>query len=514
MKSPVTFSRVALPCGLVAIGLLSGCSTYTTQSSDFRTAWKAGQLAEASAEVDKKAEKNANNQSTVVWSLEQGAVYRARALENLPPVAPTNTTAMALGPAGAAPGDAYDVEMTKKSIESFNWAADRIISYDEQAKAKVASEAGAILTNQANTSYRGRASDRIMLETYQALNYLKLGEPDNARVALNKVLQHQRDAVDANAKRIEEAQAKAAEAKEGKVADEQGKTASYDAEKAMQDEGVANALKEIDTDLETDVRPYEVYVNPFAVFVDGLFFMTRGEDASDMEHARKSMERVAAMAPESSFIKEDLALAEGLAYGKKPDGLTYVIFETGSAPYLDQIQIPIPLFLVTDKVQYTQCALPILKRVPDFVPAASIAIEGQTLDTQLLCSMDSVIAREFKNEWVAVLTKSIISAGVKGLIQYEVNRQLKDQGGTAQLIGMLATSIYTATTTIADTRSWTTLPKQFQYARFQTPKDRTITIAAGSAPQTIVIEPGKVNLVYVKSIAPGLPALISQTVLK
>jgi len=499
---------------IVAIGFLSGCSTYTTQSSDFRSSWNSGQLAAASAEVDQKAEKNANNQSTVVWSLEQGAVYRARALENRPPATPAAAPAMALGPAGAEPSLPYDIEMTKKSVDAFNWASDRIITYDEQAKAKVASEAGAILTNQANTSYRGRASDRIMLEAYQALNYLKLGQPDNARVALNKVLQHQRDAVETNSKRIEEAQAKSVEAKEGKAADEQGKTASYDADKAMQDPKVAGTLQEIDTELETNVRPYEVYVNPFAVFVDGLFFMTYGEDASDLERARKSIERVAAMEPESSFIKEDLALAEGLAYGKKPDGLTYVIFETGSAPYLDQLQIPIPLFLVTDKVQYTQCALPRLKRVPDYVPAASIAIEGKTLDTQLLCSMDSVLAREFKNEWPAVLTKSIISAGVKGLIQYQVNKELKDQGGTAQLIGMLATSIYTATTTIADTRSWTTLPKQFQYARFQTPQDRIVTIAAGGAPQTIALEPGKVNLVYVKSIAPGLPTLISQIVLK
>lgn len=513
MNLSITRSRAALPVALAAIALLSGCTTYTQQTADFHDAWNAGQLQIASAEVDKKTEKNSNNQSTVVWSLEQGAVYRARALENLPP--PVASTAQQSTPmGGGAPVLPYDKEMTQKSIDAFNWASDRITTYDEQAKAKLASETGAILTNQANQSYRGRASDRIMLETYQTLNFLKLGEYDKARVALNRVLQHQRDAVQTNSARIAAAQEEEAKAKQGKVADEQGKTASYDAEKAYKDPTVSAALSQVETDLNTDLNPYEVYVNPFSVFIDGLFFMTRAEDASDMEHARKSIERVAGMAPGSSFIKQDLALAEGLAYGKKPDGLTYVIFETGSAPHLDQLIIPIPLFIVTDKAQYTQCALPRLKRDANYVPAANITVDGQNLQTEMLCSMDSVITQEFKNEWPAVLTKSIISTAVKGLIQYEVNRELKKQGGTAALIGMLATSVYTATTTIADTRSWTTLPKQFQYARFSTPQSRTITISAGGAPQSVAIEPGKVNIVYVKNVAPGLPALISQTVLK
>lgn len=507
--------RAGLPVALAVIALLSGCTTYTQQTANFHDSWNAGNLAAASSEIDKKADKNANNQSTVVWSLEQGAVYRALALENLPPPATTTTPQMQLSPySEPAPAVPYDAAMTQRSIDAFNWASDRITTYDEQAKAKLASETGAILTNQANLSYRGRASDRIMLETYQTLNFLKLGQYDNARVALNRVLQHQRDAVETNARRITEAQEKSEAAKEGKIADEQGKTAEYDTDKAFADPKVSAALQEVDTELSTDVQPYEVYVNPFAVFIDGLFFMTRADDSSDLERARKSIERVAAMAPGCSFIQEDLKLAEGLAYGKKPDGLTYVIFETGSAPHLEELTIPIPLFVVTNKVDYTECALPRLRRDPRFTPAADIDVEGQTLQTQELCSMDSVITQEFKNEWPAVLTKSILSAGIKGLIQYQVKKELKKQGGYADLIGSIVTSVYTAATTIADTRSWTTLPKQFQYARFATPQSRTVTISAGGAPQTVAIEPGKVNLIYVKNVAPGLPALISQTVLK
>ena len=195
--------RAGLPVALAVIALLSGCTTYTQQTANFHDSWNAGNLAAASSEIDKKADKNANNQSTVVWSLEQGAVYRALALENLPPPATTTTPQMQLSPySEPAPTPPYDAAMTQRSIDAFNWASDRITTYDEQAKAKLASETGAILTNQANLSYRGRASDRIMLETYQTLNFLKLGQYDNARVALNRVLQHQRDAVARTAEQL------------------------------------------------------------------------------------------------------------------------------------------------------------------------------------------------------------------------------------------------------------------------------------------------------------------------
>jgi len=42
---------------------------------------------------------------------------------------------------------------------------------------KISNEAGALLSNQANLPYEGRAYDGIMLNTYKALNYLQLGEP-------------------------------------------------------------------------------------------------------------------------------------------------------------------------------------------------------------------------------------------------------------------------------------------------------------------------------------------------
>jgi hypothetical protein len=78
----------------------------------------------------------------------------------------------------------------------------------------------------------------------------------------------------------------------------------------------------------------------------------------------------------------------------------------------------------------------------------------------------------------------------------------------------IGTAIAGAALNIADTRTWTTLPKQFQAARVPTPADRRLALTAGSTPLSVILEPGLVNVVYVKSITVGGPLMVSQFVLK
>ena len=50
-----------------------------------------------------------------------------------------------------------------------------MIDYAQKAKVRLGQEAGAMLSNQADLDYEGRAYDGIMLNTYKALNYLATG---------------------------------------------------------------------------------------------------------------------------------------------------------------------------------------------------------------------------------------------------------------------------------------------------------------------------------------------------
>ena len=67
---------------------------------------------------------------------------------------------------------------------------------------------------------------------------------------------------------------------------------------------------------------------------------------------------------------------------------------------------------------------------------------------------------------------------------------------------------------IADTRTWRSLPKEFQYARLPTPEDRLLTLSASGLTTTVAEEPAAVTVVYVRSVGLYSPLLVSQFILK
>jgi hypothetical protein len=488
--------------------LLAGCSTYSQKTADRDAEFRTGRLAAAAGRADRDGEKHHKGKDGVIHRLEQGAILRA--LSSSPETPP------------ASAGD-----IVARSNAAFDAAEERINQYEERAKVKVASETTALLTNLANLPYRGRAYDKVMLNTYKALNHLRLGNADAARVELNRAFQRQADAVAENARRIEEAREEAEKAAAGEFSNGKGgKAPAFDvaraAEGAGADAGLAQAAAAADA--VASAQPYADYVNPFSVLLDGLFFSAHAADAADLEHARKSLERAAGMAPDNTFVREDLA---EVAAGRRPSGVTYVVFETGSGPYRDQIAINLPLFLLTPTQtapSSINCALPVLKFHDDYLQSITIAPAAPgaaAVTPALVCSMDSVVARDFKNEWPTTLTKTIVSAGIKAALDTVIQKQVKDNAGgneaakaLTQLGAKLFTAVLQTAVNIADTRAWRTLPKEFHYARLTTPDDRALVINAGGQEQRVQLAGGDVNIVYIKSITPGTPLLINQFKLK
>lgn len=522
MKLPRMLSllpRGAAAGAAVALLLLSGCATYDSQTADFARATEAGSVGVALTDIEKRAEKSKGTKDEIVWRLEQGASLRAAGLAALP-LPPAPPPKVKKGEPVPPPPPALTPEELRalylqRSIAAFDEAEARIVAYDEQAKVKVGSEIGAALTNLANLPYRGRAYDKIMANAYKGINYLQLGEKDKARVEFNRSMERQREAVAENERRIAEAQAVAESARAGNAKTDDGKSAAYDVDKAVNDPKTGSALSNALAASTAPMKPYGDYVNPFAVFLDGLFFTLNGENGADWERGRKSMERVAEIVPENTFIKADLELASQVAEGKQPENITYVFFETGAAPSREEVRIDIPTFLVTSKLAYVGAAFPKLRFHDNYIPSLSVTAEGQTVSTSTIASMDSIVANDFKNEWPTIVTKTIVTAATKAIAQAAVQKQLDDNvGGWGSLIGAVAMSVANMATTIADTRTWTSLPKEFQYARIVTPADRTLTITAGGTTQTVTLAPGAINVVYAKSSSNQSPLYVSQFALR
>ena len=450
--------------------LATGCKTYQEQNRVIHY-WQQGSLTNAAVEATKQADKNANNKDAIIWRLEQGATLRAN-------------------------GQYED------SNKAFDAAQEKMDDYAQKAKVRLGQESGALLSNQAELDYEGRSYDGIMLNTYMALNYLALGEPDKARPELIRAYQRQQDAVQDNQKRIQKVQDEAAKNKD-----------SAAIQRAQNDAGLQSQIQNASTNLN-NLKPYAAYVNPFTVYLDGLFFMTDAADSSDLERARKSFERVTEMAPDNHYVREDLAMVDSLISSQPLAPTTFVIFETGCAPVRDQVRISIPI--IVTKVSYIGAAFPTLKPQGNYISSLTVTAGGKNFDTSLVSDMDSVIGLDFKNELPIVITKTIAATVVKGVAAYAANQAAGQQNEWAGLFMQIGTAIYQAAVNIADERTWTTLPKQFQVCHFPTPPDRKIELKTPGERQNmpVTIGDGIINLIYVKSINANSPLLVTQIKLK
>jgi hypothetical protein len=496
-----------LTCAALGVILFgAGCQTHEKQTAVLTEHKNQGNLMGLISETNKRADEQAGKRDEVVWRLEQGATLRVAALADaskVPPIVdPKKQPKLAEGQTPPPPPTAAEVRnhYYKASQTAFDQAEERIAKYEEEAKTKVSQEIVAALTNLASIPYKGRYYDKVMMNTYKAINYLEMGAPDKARVELIRAYQRQDDAKEEAEKRTQEVIAEAEKAKKGEVKDEKGKSAAYDTEKALADAKTGPAIKNaLEESTPKAIPLYPDYQNPFTMFLYGLFWLHQGVEGGEVERARKAFESLLALFPEHEYVKADLAAATKRTEGQVSGDLTYVILETGTSPARTETRIDIPTFLVTSKLAYVGAAFPKLVFNNNYLKELPIQAGELTIKPVLIGSMDSIIATEYKNEWPAIVTKTLISTATKAIIQAAVQKQLEDSGGKAAgFLGGLALGAANQALTIADTRTWLALPKEFQYARFETPKDGTIVLSIGEEKLPVKLPEGSVKVVYVK----------------
>jgi uncharacterized protein len=464
-------SLVLLALSVVAIAALTGCATYS-QQNHFAGSWAHGDLAAAEKEATLKADKEAGGKDAIIWRLEQASILRAQG-------------------------------RYAESNKAFDEAQEKIDAYAEGTKVKLGAETAAMFSNLANLPYRGRAYDGIMLNTYKALNFLALHDLDKARVEIIRAYQRQQDAVEENKRRLQKAQDELEAEKE-----------KQRIEQARNDPNVKGRLDQTYSRIDT-LQVYSDYVNPFTVYLDGLIYFAGATSASDLEHARKSFERVGAFVEHNRCVQEDLAMVEAATQGRQPDPFTYIIVETGRAPVRDQIRIDIPILI--SKLSYVGASFPTLEPQRGQLSALNVMANGTNQAAEVLASMDSIIAQDFKSELPIVITKTIAAAVIKAAASYAANDAANKKGDElAGLFSQIGTAMFQIAVNIADLRTWTTLPKEFLVCRVPTPVDRKIELQTpGSAQKvTVTLDEGVMNLVFVKSISAGGPLFVSQMKLK
>lgn len=462
-------SRVPLWAAVVLVATAGGCATYNQKSVGLVDCYLRGDYPSAAAEASAMVEKG-EKQDRLLALLEQGCALRA---------------------AG----------QLQASTQAFDAADTMFAQFDEKAKVRVGREAFAAVTNLAMIDYEGYGYDRIMMNAYKALNYMQLGQMDNARVELRRLGVAQQRSAQRYAAKIENAE-RARRQKDASV--------GFDVARTMDDPKFQKELEQHYADLP-DLHAHAVYANPFAEYLQGLFFLYAG-DAEDREIGRTALRNAGGMV-NNPYVKQDAARAEQVAATGRVQPMTYVIFETGLAPMRDQFKVTLYMVFNGRLVDF-HAAFPFLRKQEGAIPYLSVHAARGEYRTAVLADMDRIVGQEFKNELPAVVTRTLIAASVKAAASYAAREAARRQnrGGLGEALAIIGTVVYQEVMNQADLRTWRTLPKQVQVAALPTPPDRRINLAMAGGPPFATVEllPGTVNVVCVTCPSPMARPAIHQ----
>ncbi|MFC1766348.1 COG3014 family protein [Planctomycetota bacterium] len=381
------------------------------------------------------------------------------------------------------------VERMRQDYQASNESFDRAetMMQRHETDAKGLDVIGSTLVSEGVLPYRGEVYDGIMINTYKALNFMALGRDDLARIEFNRATERQRRAKEYFDREIKQVKKEMSQDKNsGKV----------DYQKTLDDPNTESKIRSKYSSLY-DFEAYPDFMNPFATYLGGVFFSMTGDPAKAIDLLKESV----GMVKENRTIEKDFAdVDRWLGGGGAIEPSVWVILENGLGPVKQEFRVDLPLFLFTDDVLYAGIALPRLSPRSQAVDSLEVAAGDTWVTTETVANMDRVIQTEFAKDFPAILTRALISATAKALVQHAI---LKQNTSGNDFLGLVA-AVYNVATTVADLRIWTSLPKDFQVARVPMPENGDVRLRWNKTKEVAVsIQPCQYALVYVKKVAAG-----------
>lgn len=443
---------------------LSACATHESETATLRQAWNSGNLMAAKASVQEVGDVSESSGDALIWHLEKGAVYRANNDLNA-------------------------------SVKEFERALEIVKKYEASPEVTLTSETAAALVNQSYIPYRGYAYDKIMLCAYLALNYMELGKFDKAEVALKQMQFFQENAFAKNLEEIEK------DEKACQMAARDGGLKKNDVAKTVKNSSLNSQLIKVygkDFDIAQSPKNSQSargkYTNAFGYWLAGIYYMARPADGADKSAAADFL-RFAneSLNQENPELASTANLARNLADGKIREipPCTFVIFESGSAPFRKQIKFGFPLYVFGDNLPHVSFNLPYLQKVL----SSNMRLNFGAKSTENIADFDAIIDTEFKSILPSIILRTITSSAIKAAAQYAAQASVNDTN--AKLAIAILGSIYQSVTNDADLRTWTTLPKTISVVQIENPPTAVVDVLGKS----VLIDKSGVNVIFVKKMS-------------
>lgn len=443
-----------------ALGVVGGCANHNDRSQTYLADLDAGRWDDAVVSAAENASKGPER-NVVIDHLELGAI---------------EGIAGQWGRSDASLGQAWE------AMEAFG----------EPGEPKFLDNLAAIAVNERALPYLGGSTDRTMCATLRAIDRLAVGDLENARVELKRAQFAQEDAEARYRTRIEDAREK--------MESEQQKLSTIEGSSQFKD-GAADAWG----GLEERFSPYRGWTVPFTDWLTAVLFLVDGAGSGDENQAIDLLRRVGGVVGPNPAIESDLALASA-TIRRGPQ--VWVVLSSGLAPQREEVVFRIPAFI--PEMPFIGVAFPKL------VQSRFVAVDGTVqgpdgtaVKIEEICDMGSVIAQEFEAELPLITGRAIGAALAKAAASLAANLAARNSGNDwALLATMVATNVYGYSTTLADLRTWRTLPRAWSVARLERPDSGIVRLGGGIGNQRVTL-PGKGDVMIIaRAIQAGGPVSI------
>ncbi|ARR03317.1 MULTISPECIES: hypothetical protein [Campylobacter] len=344
----------------------------------------------------------------------------------------------------------------------------------ESTTSKVTKNAIGVLLNDTFTDYDGNLYERIMVNVYKGLNFMSLGDYENARVEFNRALLRQDKAKDYFAAQI------AANKKELEKAKKDDPNYKENAKNSK-------VIQEQYSQLFAEFKTSEKFTNPYATYLASVFFFLDGDYANSADKFRE----IAIANPKNRTFANINRTLQNKAKRTRDDGKRYIFlaYEDGLGTIKENFRINMPYVMSSNNIATLNLALPTLKKRD--ASYKNISINNNK--AAQVSNFDDIFATEFKIELPGIITKSILSMAAKSATSAAV---ANDGNGMLSLL----TSATMSAINVADTRVWQTLPKTANIAMVPNNGSYTIKDSTGATIASGKVDKKKNALIWVRSI--------------
>ena len=438
---------------LSSISFFCSCASYNQSTQEFRNSWDQGDEGSALVHLEKAGQSiKPGHDEELLWNLEMATVARANNNDELSDIHAANA----------------------KSIANEKFAGGAI-------KAK----------NKGLGEYVGHFYDRNMLEIYRALRSLEKGDTTGTQSTFTELKFKRDEAKEINRKKVIDAEQEALEKNDLKY-------------RSFMESDTVKISELVDEEVS---KVYQDFYNPMGDYLR-LVLNNRGGQQYDFGSTKKNL--IDVLGSDKYFLQTEEKISSN-----NSKSATYVLMETGSAPYRVEKKYRLPLFLFYNGtppggVLYVPFAIPKLEYRTDFDENAVITIGNQSTPMESLVDMDAVVSAEFKAKLPGEIAKALIQTTLAVASQVAIEAATKDQqqdSAAIMIFSAIAKVVAAEAFTQADSRSWYSLPKQVLVQKIDTPKSGRFSVRSGSGQKVdIQVNPqSQTNFVYLKSIRRGNP---------